>query len=163
MDNARKLKTVILVTGILIIAVLSFAAVEYTSQTGFCNSCHEMNIAYAGWDKGYHQQVHCYECHTDKGFVNKVKVKVNGLKEVYIHVTSDVDMDKVKAEVPESRCTGCHDFNNNDKYIKRITDFHKQHQAMKFTCFTCHGDVGHAPERFIGFRNDACKQCHLPK
>lgn len=163
MENAKRLKTIIIVTGVLILAVLSFVAVEYTSQTGFCNSCHEMNTAFTGWQNGFHQSIHCYECHTDEGFVAKVKVKANGLREVYIHLTQEVNMDEVKTDIPEQRCVICHDFNQKGKYVERIVNFHKQHQEYKFGCLTCHGDVGHSTDRFIGFKNEACKQCHETK
>ncbi len=160
MDNRKRLRMTIIVLAVALIAVLSFGAVEYTSQTGFCSSCHEMNTAYAGWQKGVHQTQHCYGCHTDEGFIAKTKVKLNGLREVYIHLTGDVNMDKVKADVPENRCLKCHDFSKTDKHGERIVSFHKQHQALQFGCFTCHGDVGHTGEKFTGFKNSACQQCH---
>lgn len=163
MDKQKKLKAAIIISGLAVLGILAFGAMEYTSQTAFCNSCHEMNTAYAGWQAGFHQTIHCYGCHTDEGFIAKFKVKLNGLKEVYIHLTQEVNMEEVKSEVPERRCITCHDFTQKDKYLERIVSFHKQHEGYKFGCLTCHGDVGHNKDRFIGFRNEACKQCHLPK
>ncbi len=163
MADGRKLKMTIIILGALILAVLSIGAVEYTSQTGFCNSCHEMNKAFAGWDTGVHQTIHCYECHTDEGIIDKVKVKANGLREVYIHLTQDVNMDEVEAEVPESRCLKCHDMSQQEKYGERVVNFHKQHEQFKFDCLTCHKSAGHTKDYFNGFENEACKQCHLPE
>lgn len=159
-ENKKRLKAIIIVSGILIIAVISFGAMNYTSKTGFCNSCHEMNPAFAGWESGFHGGIHCYDCHTDKGFIETVKVKANGLREVYIHFTRDVNMDEVKSEVPDRRCVECHNFEQKDKYIERVANFHLQHKEFKFDCRSCHGDVGHSNAKFIGFKNEACSRCH---
>ncbi|GAB4261307.1 NapC/NirT family cytochrome c [Thermincola ferriacetica] len=163
MDNPKKLRLIIIIAAVVIAAV-SIGAVEYTSQTGFCNSCHEMNETYAGWQTGIHSGEHCYGCHTDEGIIAKAKVKVNGLREVYIHLTEEVNMDKVVADVPDRRCAKCHDF-TGDKYKntvpgQRIAAFHAQHKEYKFDCLTCHRTVGHTKESFVGF-TDSCKACHL--
>ncbi|PKM80768.1 MAG: hypothetical protein CVU89_12605 [Firmicutes bacterium HGW-Firmicutes-14] len=166
MDKAKKLKITVIILGILVIA-FTVAAVEYTSQTGFCNSCHEMNTAFAGWENNVHQEIHCYGCHTDKGLVEKVKTKAKGLKEVYIHFTREVDMDQVKSEVPDRRCIQCHDFSVKKKFEnefeKRIYNFHIQHKELNYGCLTCHGDAGHSRNTFIGFKNESCRTCHLPE
>lgn len=163
MENRKKFKTIIIVSGLLIFALLSLGAVKYTSDTVFCNSCHEMNPAYAGWNYNIHQQIHCYECHTDEGFAAKLKVKANGLKEVYLHFTQEVNMDEVKSDVPEHRCIKCHDFTQKDKYSERVANFHTQHQGFKFDCITCHSGAGHSINMFDGFKNEGCKGCHQPK
>lgn len=162
MENAKKLRLVIIVLGVLLVG-FSVGAVEYTSQTGFCNSCHEMNTAFTGWDNGIHQTQHCYGCHTDEGLINKAKTKANGLREVFIHFTEEVDMEKVQSDVPPERCAKCHDMTDKKKHGERIVNFHKQHQELNFNCLTCHKGVGHTKESFTGFKNEACKQCHLPK
>ena len=161
MANGKNLKKMIIVLGILILALATFGAVEYTSQTDFCNSCHEMNTAFAGWDTGVHQTVHCYGCHTDEGIIAKAKIKANGLREVYLHLTQDINMDEVEADVPASRCNKCHDMTDAEKYGERVVNFHSQHEQFNFDCLTCHKSAGHTKNYFDGFKNDACKQCHL--
>ena len=163
MEKAKKNRLVIILAGILAIVLLAFGTVEYTSQTGFCNTCHEMKKSYTGWQNSSHQDLHCYKCHTDEGLAAKVKVKVNGLKEVYIHLTEEVNMDQVNSIIPEQRCLKCHDFGPKGKYGERIIAFHEQHQDLKFNCLTCHSTTGHSADNFTGFKNEACKQCHQPK
>lgn len=167
-------RQVVIIAGLVIFfLILVVGAVEYTSRTQFCSSCHEMKAAYTGWEKGIHgvrwendkrKEIHCYGCHTDKGLVATVKTKLNGLKEVYIHFTQEVDMDKVQTSVPDRRCLECHkddvqeNQQNPDK--QHIVDFHKQHQNLGFTCMDCHRGVGHSQQRFDGFTKESCKTCH---
>lgn len=162
MEKAKKLRLAIIVMGFLLV-VFSAGAVKYTSQTGFCSSCHEMNPAYEGWNTGVHQTQHCYSCHTDEGLISSIKTKANGLREVYIHFTQEVDMDKVQSDVPSERCGKCHDLTDVKKHGERVVGFHKQHREMNFECLTCHKEAGHTKNSFTGFKNAACKQCHQPK
>lgn len=163
MVMTKKLKITI-IAAVIVVAVFSIGAIKYTSQVGFCNSCHEMNVAFAGWEEGVHSDMHCYECHTDEGLISTVKVKANGLKEVYIHFTQEVDMDKVQSEVPSSRCVKCHDFSKEENFKtvpqKRIAAFHTEHAEYKLDCITCHISVGHTGKAFVGFGNEACQKCH---
>ncbi len=167
MENPKMLRIIIVTVMVVLIGIIGFASVEYTSQVGFCNSCHEMNEAFAGWETGVHGGEHCYGCHTDDGIIAKAKVKANGLREVYIHFTEDVNMDEVQAEVADNRCEKCHKFtkDEDEKSMpeKRIAAFHIQHKEYNFNCVTCHITVGHTNNAFVGFKNEACQKCHVSK
>lgn len=165
MENPKKFRLIMVAAIVAFISIIGIASVEYTSQVGFCNSCHEMNEAFSGWETGVHGTEHCYGCHTDDGIIAKAKVKANGLREVYIHFTEKVNMDAVQAEVADSRCKKCHQFtkdqDNKTVSEKRIAAFHLQHKGYNFNCVTCHVSVGHSNNAFVGFKNEACRKCHV--
>jgi cytochrome c-type protein NapC len=50
--------------------VFTFASVEITSRSSFCNSCHIMESYYKSWQAGTHAQVECVKCHIPPGTVN---------------------------------------------------------------------------------------------
>lgn len=147
----------------VIAALAGFAGVRYTSQTTFCGSCHEMNAMHSGWTKGSHAEIHCYECHVDKNLSAQVIAKLNGLRQLLVHLTREVNMDNVTAEVPNERCARCHEMANKDKLGERIVTAHLKHREAKLQCTGCHLNTGHSREAFVGFKSESCVECHSRK
>jgi cytochrome c nitrite reductase small subunit len=150
----------VLLGGGLALIGAAFAGVRYTSQPGFCASCHVMQPVHRGWSKGSHASTGCYDCHVDNTLTGHVMAKVNGLRQVYTHLTSQVDMDKVSAEVPSHRCARCHDMASEEKLGLRIVTAHRKHEEAKLECTVCHFTLGHSRELFAGFKHASCKECH---
>jgi cytochrome c nitrite reductase small subunit len=138
----------------------SFAGVRYTSQPGFCASCHEMQPVHRGWSKGSHAATGCYDCHVDRTLAGEVRAKINGLRQVYTHFAGTVDMDQVTAQVPSHRCVRCHDMASEDKLGLRIVTAHRKHTEAKLECTVCHFTSGHSRELFAGFMDASCSECH---
>jgi nitrate/TMAO reductase-like tetraheme cytochrome c subunit len=136
------------------------AGVRYTSQSSFCASCHEMQPMHRGWKNGSHARTECYACHVDDTLIGQVSAKANGLRQVYLHFTSKVDMENVVARVPVERCTKCHDMADMGKLGERIVTAHQKHQEAKLECNICHLTSGHTREAFGGFKHASCKECH---
>lgn len=161
--DKSKLRWVVVAGLVGLIALAGTGAVHYTSQPNFCGSCHEMQDLHAGWGKGSHRETSCYDCHVDKTFSGHVMAKANGLKQVYMHFTSKVDMAQVKAEVPSGRCIRCHDVSDQNKLGERRAKAHLKHREAKLECTTCHLHSGHSREVFVGFGSESCRECHSAK
>lgn len=157
--STRAAAIVLLVGGLALIGA-AIAGVRYTSQPAFCASCHEMRSLHREWRKGAHARTDCYDCHVDNTIGGHVMAKVNGLRQVYTHFATDVDMSKVNAEVPSHRCVRCHDMAREDKLGPRITTAHRKHIEAKLACTVCHLTLGHSRELFTGFNHASCKECH---
>lgn len=122
--------------GVAAAAVPAFRASE---RATFCVSCHEMGPYYDAWATGGHSNIECVECHVDAGALNHVSHKVVAAKELWIHLTGDPRFPQGVAEVPDSRCLGCH------AAIPESTGPRFSHKAHASTggCVTCHADAGH--------------------
>lgn len=158
--GSTKLGLALLLAGGVALVGASFAGVRYTSQPGFCASCHEMQSLHRGWSKGSHAKTDCYDCHVDNTLAGHVKAKVNGLRQVYTHFMGTVDLEKVTAEVPNHRCARCHDMGSEEKLGERIVLAHRKHDEAKLACTVCHLTSGHSREMFAGFGHASCKECH---
>lgn len=149
----------LIVGGIALIAAAS-AGVHYTSQPAFCASCHEMQSLHRGWSKGSHANTGCSACHADNTIAGQVRAKVNGLRQVYTHFTTQVDLGRVNAPVPARRCVRCHDLGSEEKLGARVVIAHRKHIEAKLDCMECHFTTGHTREVFTGFKPAACRECH---
>ena len=117
--------------GLLVLPLVSVVggathALERSSSTAFCLSCHEMGQHGKSLfldDSSVLPAVHyqrrlidrdriCYACHTDYAMFGDIKAKVNGLEHVWVHFLGDVpapeDME-LYAPYPNRNCLHCHD------------------------------------------------------
>jgi len=141
-----------------IIVVLGIVGVEATSKPAFCQSCHLMKNDYATWQISSHKDVDCLACHKDPGFTGLVKVKVNGLRQLYLTATGYEGTPK--AEVPNSRCLACHEKKMNDSPLTGITFSHQTHLSQgKLNCTSCHARVVHS-EKPVKITMQECINCH---
>lgn len=122
-----------------LIVLASGVGMSYTSKPNFCSTCHSMENAYTAWTVGNHKEIDCIKCHVDPGVVNKIKLKLGGLNQVYLTVTGN-EPEVIKAEVPMRRCFNCH----NKKELLTKQPLHESIVAEEGTsCASCHRTVIH--------------------
>ncbi len=150
-----------------IVALVSFAKVEETSEVKFCASCHEMQVFYDTWKTSAHGISHrgvirarCVDCHLPHGnFVDYLITKaVAGMSDYYAHMTgkkaklsswleeleSRRNVEK-PAFVYESGCRKCHkELVGNGIPLKAFLA-HRSYLLGETdkTCVSCHRNVGH--------------------
>lgn len=131
-----------IVSGVTLVALLGLyvATSLYTSRSAFCNSCHEMTPYYAAWQDSPHAEVPCIKCHVDPGVIADFAHKFVALKEVWVHFTGDPTFPKPSVELPNERCTACHD----GVIDPEIPGFNHEEHRRGRTCKTCHDAVGHS-------------------
>lgn len=148
--------------------VFTFASVEITSRSSFCNSCHIMGSYYKSWQAGTHSQVECVKCHIPPGTGNYVKAKLNGLGQVVDDLLSRTS-GKPSADIADASCTraGCHDIQavrNKARHEGKYFFDHGKHldlsyQAVEVHCTTCHSHV--QGSNHFEVNTNACVTCHL--
>lgn len=151
---------VLIIAAFLGLAAATVGAMEYTSTTGFCNSCHIMNPSYGAWASSGHKGVHCYDCHMDDGAINYLKAKVNGLKEVYLVVTNSVTTPGTD-EKAWDRCQKCHAKLLGPSSQQTDSFEHYKHISKGLDCKQCHGNLVHGKEN-KDFKQ-LCVDCHKNK
>lgn len=148
---------VLIIAAFLALAATTVGAMEYTSTTGFCNSCHIMNPYYGAWAVSSHKGVHCYDCHMEDGAINYIKAKVNGLKEVYLVATKSVTTPG-KDEKAWEKCQKCHAKLLEPSSQETDSFAHYNHVSKGISCKQCHGDLVHGKEN-KDFQQ-ICVDCH---
>lgn len=148
--------------------VFTFASVEITSRSSFCNSCHIMGSYYKSWQAGTHSQVECVKCHIPPGTANYAKAKLNGLGQVVDDLLSRTS-GKPSADVADASCTrsGCHNIEVVRKKARHEGKYffdHGKHldlsyQAIEVHCTTCHSHV--QGSNHFEVNTNACVTCHL--
>lgn len=147
---------------------MSVGAVEATSTSRFCNSCHIMEPYYTSWKHSAHKDVECVKCHISPGVDNFLAAKFNGLGQVVddvLHRTST----KPSASVSELSClrSGCHTTENltkkevNNGRFKFGHEKHlgAKHLGVEITCGTCHSHV--KGDQHFEVNTGVCITCHL--
>lgn len=146
-------------------------AMHYTSQPSFCASCHEIRPYVTSWQQSAHHKTACFTCHAAPGLLNYIGRKVQGVKEVYVHLTQPEP--KPKARITDSVCLSCHSgrqsgekFGNvpETSETTRMTFSHRLHLAKEGlgSCLTCHAGVVHAPSG-PNLMSTVCSRCHDPR
>ena len=146
---------------IVFLVIFSNAAIKHTSHPDFCASCHVMDEPYASWEASAHSEVNCMDCHSDGGLVGTMETKINGLKELYLTVTDNIP-EEIKSEVPNHRCTDCHEEAAIPDQPGAIVYPHEFHsEAFDLECTDCH-EAGHARnlEYYQGPDKGDCIACH---
>jgi len=151
---------------LVIFGVLNVAAVETTSQSWFCNSCHIMNPYYSTWKVGTHKDVECVKCHIPPGFDNFVSAKLNGAGQVVDDILSRTNT-KPSAVVSDASCTrsGCHNIETvKAKVIDKKFKFeHGKHLGLEYRgiavhCTTCHSHI--KADSHFAVNLTTCITCH---
>lgn len=143
-------------------------AIEATSSTDFCVSCHEMRAnAYAEAEGSVHRfnpagvAAECADCHIPRAFGPKLVRKVQSIREVYGHfVTGVIDTPekysehrlnmatqvwRVMKRTDSRECRECHDvelmeFSGQDA---GASSAHRTELRMGRTCIDCHQGIAH--------------------
>lgn len=95
-----------------LMALTLFGAMEFTSRSDFCVSCHEMKPMYTSWQVSRHAQVACIKCHAEPGAIGFIKTKVKALGEVYLHFRGAYKKPiTIESETTafSNRCLKCHE------------------------------------------------------
>lgn len=152
---SRKTKHVVIFSSlaVILLGILTYAGMHYTSQPNFCASCHQISPSVTSWAQGKHKDVTCLKCHADPGTIGYVTRKVGGLKEVYLHVTNQVP-NKITARLNPEACIACHTdsgFPKAKNLLLTSGDLapkfpHAEILTNKTSCLTCHPNVGHSQE-----------------
>ena len=146
----------------------SITAVEVTSTSRFCNSCHIMHPYYESWAADVHKDIQCVECHIAPGAQNFISAKLNGLGQVvddWLNRTST----KPSASVSDMSCSrsGCHDVEGlkarptkTDTFIfKHGMHLGREYMGITIHCTTCHSHV--RGENHFEVNTNVCITCHL--
>jgi nitrate/TMAO reductase-like tetraheme cytochrome c subunit len=151
-----KLKALILFTGLLsLILVITASAMELTSSSQFCQSCHEMRPEYVTWKASAHSQIRCVDCHIEPGTAKFIEYKVKFATELYKHFTGQVYAPIVSDEpIKDIVCERCHTSNRVATPSGDLKIPHRAHKDNKIPCVRCHNAVAHANIADKAFTSD---------
>ncbi len=92
-----------LAVGFLIVMV---GAVEFTSHSGFCASCHFMTPYFESWETSTHGEFECSNCHYPPGggVQSTLRKKIEGLVMVGRYWTKLYVKSKPWAEIQDENC-----------------------------------------------------------
>ncbi len=168
--NKKKIKRIIIISSIGFILVFLFGSVEYTSHSGFCNSCHYMKPFYQSWKTSSHSHIECSTCHYAPGPKSKIRAKIEGIMQVGRYWTKLYLKSKPWAEIPDESClrSGCHEKRllEGKVQFKRVTFDHKIHftdlkRGKKLRCTSCHSQI--VQGEHITVTESTCFICHFKK
>lgn len=134
-------KLVIWTVVVVVAAGILVTSIVYTERPQFCPTCHEMGPYYNAWAQGPHVDTSCMDCHVESGVVNHLLHKFVALGEVWSHFTTTPSYPAYTAQVPDHRCTGCHE-TVADPTPPPPGFKHAEHSATG-TCQGCHPSTGH--------------------
>lgn len=152
-EPSNKLRKVVMYSSLVVVllVILAYAGMHFTSQPNFCASCHQISPAVTSWAQGKHKDVTCLKCHADPGTIGYIKRKIGGLREVYLHVTNQVP-NKITARLNPEACIACHTDSGYPKAKNLLLTSgdlapkfqHAEILKNKTSCLTCHEYVGHS-------------------
>ena len=159
-----------LIVGIAALIVLTgaaFTAAKATESNNFCGvTCHEMHPYNRTWEASQHNEVDCVKCHIPPGAWNFVKTKFFALREVYVHVMSQVQAPiQVTRHIPNTVCEECHPTSDLTKPVRLVTASfsHPSHSQVP-DCIDCHAQLVHHPLQNVAYvpprSMNACFVCH---
>ena len=108
--KAKRRRRRLLLFGIPAVAILLFVvAVEFTSTSRFCSSCHYMTPFFESWKTSTHKDVECKACHYPPGMRSFFRTKIEGLVMVGRYWTRLYVKSKPWAEIQDASCLrpGC--------------------------------------------------------
>lgn len=164
----KKKKRIIILSAIGIFLFLFIAAIEFTSRSKFCASCHYMKPFYVSWETSSHSHIECNICHYPPGFRSKIRAKMEGLLQVGRYWSKLYLKSKPWAEIPDESCLreGCHDkriLEGSVKFNKVVFD-HKIHfsdlkRGKRLRCTSCHSQI--VQGEHITVTESSCFICHF--
>jgi nitrate/TMAO reductase-like tetraheme cytochrome c subunit len=153
---------------LVLFGIMNVAAVETTSQSWFCNSCHIMNPYYSTWQHGSHKDVACVSCHIPPGAENLIFAKLNGAGQVVDDLLARTNT-KPSAVVSDASCTraGCHNVETvRAKKIEKPTykfdhgkHLGRQYRGINIHCTTCHAHI--KSDKHFDVSPTTCITCHM--
>ena len=166
--KTKKKRKYVIGGGIVFILVLFVVSAEYTSHSGFCDTCHYMKPFYKSWKESSHREIECSSCHYGPGVRSKLRAKVEGLMQVGRYWTKLYLKSKPWAEIPDESCLkeGCHEkrlLEGRVKFQKIVFD-HKIHfedlkRGKRLRCTSCHSQI--VQGEHITVTESTCFICHF--
>lgn len=171
MDKKKKKKRLIILAVIAgFVLVLMVAAVEFTSHSGFCASCHYMKPFFHSWETSSHADAECSACHypPSGGIQGTLRKKIEGLVMVGRYWTKLYVKSKPWAEIRDESCLqeGCHDKRllEGEVPFNKVVFDHKIHfedlrRGKKLQCTSCHSQI--VQGEHITVTESSCYICHF--
>ncbi len=165
-----KKKLIILLSAAGVILILLIAAVQYTSTSQFCSSCHYMKPYFQSWETSSHKDFECSICHYPPGggIRSKLKKKIEGLVMVGRYWTKLYVKSKPWAEINDESCLkeGCHDKRLLEGQVafNNVVFDHKIHfedlkRGKRLKCTSCHSQI--VQGEHITVTESSCFLCHF--
>ncbi|MBN1223284.1 MAG: cytochrome c3 family protein [Candidatus Aminicenantes bacterium] len=171
MAKTKRKKRLIILAGVAVIfVVLLVIAIEFTSHSGFCASCHYMKPFFQSWEISSHAAFECSKCHypPSGGIRSKLRKKIEGLVMVGRYWTKLYVKSKPWAEIRDENClqSGCHDKRLLEGVVKfkKIVFDHKIHltdlrRGKQLQCTSCHSQI--VQGEHITVTESTCFICHF--
>ncbi len=155
------------ILGVILVAVGTVGAVEFSSSPTFCQTCHNMKPYYESWKHSSHNKVSCIECHIAPGIKGEAMGKIQALNQLVKYVTRTYGL-KPWAEVEDASCmrSGCH----SERKVEGLVDFngvqfdHTKHlgelrREKQLRCTSCHSQI--VQGEHIAVTVSTCILCHF--
>jgi nitrate/TMAO reductase-like tetraheme cytochrome c subunit len=168
----KKTKKRLIILGIILggFLIVSVAAVEFTSHSGFCSSCHFMEPYFESWETSSHSEFECSVCHYPPGggIQSKLRKKIEGLVMVGRYWTKLYVKSKPWAEIKDESClrSGCHEkrlLEGTVPFKKVIFDhaihFEDLKRGKQLQCTSCHSQI--VQGEHITVTESSCFICHF--
>jgi predicted CXXCH cytochrome family protein len=150
---------------LLLLALMTGGAAQYTSRSEFCNSCHIMEPYYVSWQESSHHDVACIKCHFPPGAAEKVRGKMLGLVQLLKYVTETAGP-RPAAEIPDESCLRCHD----TRLLSGRVEFHgvpfdhrphlaETRRGKQLRCTSCHSQIVQGEHMTV--TTSTCFLCHF--
>lgn len=168
---SKKAKRRLIILGCLAgaFAVFSLAAIEFTSHSGFCSSCHFMKPYFQSWETSSHKDFECGVCHYPPGGLqSKLRKKIEGLVMVGRYWTKLYVKSKPWAEIRDESCLrgGCHDKRllEGEVMFNKVVFDHTIHltdlrRGKQLQCTSCHSQI--VQGEHITVTEGSCFICHF--
>ncbi len=168
----RKKRLIIFLCAVAFLVVIFLGAVEYTSHSKFCSSCHYMKPFFKSWEESSHSEFECSVCHYPPGggIKSKLKKKIEGLVMVGRYWTKLYVKSKPWAEIRDESCLreGCHDKRLLEGRVQfnKVSFDHRVHfedlkRGKKLQCTSCHSQI--VQGEHITVTESSCFICHFKK
>ncbi|OGD14995.1 MAG: hypothetical protein A2W20_01855 [Candidatus Aminicenantes bacterium RBG_16_66_30] len=167
--RAKRRRRRLLLFGIPAAGILLFVvAVEFTSTSRFCSSCHYMKPFFESWKTSTHKDVECKACHYPPGMRSFFRTKIEGLVMVGRYWTRLYVKSKPWAEIQDASCLrpGCHDRRLLEGQVQfgKVAFDHKAHfedlkRGKTLRCTSCHSQI--VQGEHITVTAESCFLCHF--
>ena len=161
----KKIKTLLVFSGGIIIVLMIDSFLEYTSTNSFCDSCHIHPQASQSWRLSTHfdnksgMVIKCVECHLPPaGWPYLQEKTITGLRDVYGKYFKDETQfnweikstrEAAAKHVYKASCIHCHQNLFPRTLSKKGEEAHLYYdqKADELRCINCHLEVGHFHEK----------------
>ncbi|OCA88246.1 cytochrome C [Bacillus sp. FJAT-27225] len=129
---------------LIALSASGYGALSYASTPSFCANCHEITPQLATYEASAHNQIKCTQCHIKLGGKNQLLHKIDGIRNVYTHITAPPGTIVPTVTVSNENCEQCH---SKKRLVSATGDLivnHEGHITEGIPCVTCHSGVVHA-------------------